>query len=475
MSPRSRLHTAISALALASMLSACAGVGASNRPTRVSDYRNKNIDTALATRALAALNANDPAGAIVLAERAVAKAPKDAGFRALLGNAYFAAGRFASAEQSFKDSLSLYPDQPQVMLKLALVEIAQGKTDDAMAFLDFARPSLDPADYGLALALAGRPADAIPVLREAAGSTRADARVRQNLALAYALAGDWVNARVVASQDISPRDLDERIQGWMQFAGGSKPAAQVAALVGVTPAAVDPGEPVQLALVKDDSQMAAAAPAPAPVSAPQPAPAVEAYYPPPPPPVEVPMATAAPAEAAPAPVVEAAMQQPEVGSITVKLPPAAPVAVAQPAIAAASPTYVPPPIAVEDFPYVEVKRHPKKAPLVIASARSIRAPVQQAVLRTGRSNIVVQLGAFASSGRVLAAWNAAARRHGGLRDYSPMSARFVSARGPVYRLSVKGFASPAEAGKLCNAIKRSGGSCFVRTLAGDRPMQIASR
>ena len=445
MSPRSRLHTAISALALASMLSACAGVGASNRPTRASDYRNKSIDTALATRALAALNANDPAGAIVLAERAVAKTPKDAGFRTLLGNAYFAAGRFASAEQSFKDSLSLYPDQPQVMLKLALVEIAQGKTGDAMAFLDFARPSLDPADYGLALALAGRPTDAIPVLREAAGSTSADARVRQNLALAYALAGDWVNARVVASRDVSPRDLDERIQGWMQFAGGSKPATQVAALVGVTPAAVDPGEPVELALVKDDSRMAAAAPALGPVPAPQPAPAVEAYYPPPPAPVEVPMATAAP------------------------------VAVAQPAIATASPTYVPPPIAVEDFPYVEVKRHPKKAPLAIASAKSIRAPVQRAVLRTSRSNIVVQLGAFASSGRVLAAWSAAARRYGGLRDYSPMSARFVSARGPVYRLSVKGFSSQAEAGKLCNAIKRSGGSCFVRTLAGDRPMQIASR
>ena len=75
--------------------------------------------------------------------------------------------------------------------------------NDALAFLDFARATLDPADYGLALALAGRPADAIPVLQHAAGSPRADARVRQNLALAYALAGDWVNARVVASQDVS--------------------------------------------------------------------------------------------------------------------------------------------------------------------------------------------------------------------------------------------------------------------------------
>lgn len=460
MSTRSRLNTAISALALASLLSGCAGTG--NRLARVSDFRNKDVDTGLATRALMALNANDPAGAIGFAERAIAKTPNDAGFRALLGNAYFAAGRFASAEQSFKDSLSLYANQPQVMLKLALVEIAQGKTDDALAFLDFARSSLDPADYGLALALAGHAADAIPVLREAAGSTRSDARVRQNLALAYALAGDWTNARIVASQDVSPRELDDRIQGWMQFAGGTKPAAQVAALVGITPAAVDPGEPVQLALVKSDAQVAAAAPAAPAVVAPQFAPAPEPYYAPPPP-----VEAVAPAQA---PLVAAAAPQPQAGSITVKLPP-----VAASANVEAAPAYVPPPIAAQNFPYVEVKRHPRKAKAVIAAAPAIRAPVEKAVLRTGKSTTVVQLGAYASSARVLAAWTAAARRHNGLRNYSPVSARFVSASGPVYRLSVRGFASSAEAGRLCTSIKRSGGSCFIRSVAGDRPMQIASR
>lgn len=122
MTAPSRIHKAISALALASMVGGCAATGPSH-PNQVSDYRDKSIDTGLATRALAALNANDPAGAAALAERAVAKTPQDAGFRALLGNAYFACGRFASAEQSYKDSLSLYESQPQVMLKLALVQI----------------------------------------------------------------------------------------------------------------------------------------------------------------------------------------------------------------------------------------------------------------------------------------------------------------------------------------------------------------
>jgi len=490
MRPRTRLHTAVSALALASMLSGCASVGAGSRNARVSDYRNRNVDTGLATRAIAALNANDVAGAIDLAERAVAKTPTDAGFRTLLGNAYFAAGRFASAEQAFKDSLSLYADQPKVMLKLALVQIAQGKSNDALAFLDFARATLDPADYGLALALAGRPADAIPVLQQAAGSLRADARVRQNLALAYALAGDWVNARVVASQDVSPADIDQRIQGWMQFAGGTKPATQVATLVGVTPAAVDPGQPVQLALVKSDTQMAAAAPvavAPQPVIPPPPvvAPAPQPYYAPPPPPpaptpasVAMPTAASIPVEAPLLPAIEAVMPMAEQAPVAL---PTLALVEAAPAIAAAAPAYdappppAPAPVAADDFPYVEVKRHAKKATVAPAAAPKVRAPIQQAVLRTGKSNAVVQLGAYGSSDRVLVAWTIAARRYAALRNYSPMSARFVSASGPVYRLSVKGFASQADASELCSSIKRSGGKCFVRTVAGDRPMQIASR
>jgi cell division septation protein DedD len=57
----------------------------------------------------------------------------------------------------------------------------------------------------------------------------------------------------------------------------------------------------------------------------------------------------------------------------------------------------------------------------------------------------------------------------------PMSARFSSARGTVYRLSVKGFASVSEANSLCSSLRRSGASCFVRSVAGDAPVRFASR
>ena len=91
----------------------------------------------------------------------------------------------------------------------------------------------------------------------------------ENLALAYAISGDWTNARTVAAQDLSADLVDGRIQQWMSLAKPAHAYDQVAALTGVTPAAADPGQPVRLALVKTDSNVAfaQAAPAPAPVEA----------------------------------------------------------------------------------------------------------------------------------------------------------------------------------------------------------------
>src|SRR4051794_7397810 len=252
-----RYASAISLVALASAIASC-----SAPQSHVSSGFGGPAkgEVGLATRALALLNSGDFANATSYAERAVEKTPDDAGFRALLGNAYFAGGRFASAEAAYKDALTIYSNQPQVVLKLALVEIAQGKNDEAVSLLGAASNVLDPADYGLALALAGRPADAIAVLNPAARQTGADARVRQNLALAYALSGDWTQARTIAAQDVPADKIDGRIRQWMQMAKPAQASDQVAALTGVKPAASDPGQPVRLALHKSDSRLAAVVP-----------------------------------------------------------------------------------------------------------------------------------------------------------------------------------------------------------------------
>ena len=418
MSKPIRFGSAISLVALATVIAGCAAP--QHHASSASGLPSGEVG--LATRALAALAANDPATAVGYAEKAVEATPNEASFRALLGSAYFAAGRFASAEAAFKDSLAIDASQPQVTLKVALSQIAQGKNAEAIATLESGRGVIDPADYGLALALAGRPADAVAMLGAAARAEGADSRVRQNLALAYALSGDWTSAKTIAAQDVPADQLDGRMHQWLQLANPAKPGEQLAALIGVTPAASDPGEPTRLALAKPDTQVAQAAPAEPPV--PQ---VAEATVPP-----------IGPMEAAPgdAPVVSEAPTTPSF-TAEVTAPP-------------------PPPVA--------------------RPARVVHAKLPKvAVRRAGKAGAVMQIGAYGNSQRVAAAWNAAARRYGALREYTPMSARFDSAKGPVYRLSVKGFASVNEANALCASLRRGGGTCFVRKFAGDTPVQIASR
>ena len=68
----------------------------------------------------------------------------------------------------------------------------------------------------------------------------------------------------IAAQDISPDLVDARVQQWMALAKPAHSYDQVASLVGVSPAAADPGQPVRLALNADSTRVAAAAPAPLP-------------------------------------------------------------------------------------------------------------------------------------------------------------------------------------------------------------------
>ena len=435
-----RSSSAASLIVLASMIAGCA-VHPRHVATATSAGGKADAEVGLATRAMAALNANDAPAAISFAERAVAKTPTDAGFRTLLGNSYFAGGRFHSAEAAYKDSLTIDASQPQVVLKLALVEIAQGKNVEAVASLNAGRAILDPSDYGLALALAGHPAAAIGVLEAAARQQGADATVRQNLALAYALAGDWTNARTIAAQDVPANQLEDRIQQWMQFAKPAHSFDQVASLVGVKPAAIDAGQPVQLALNKN-------APAPTAVAfATVPAPSAKA--------------------AKPNIAVEASVPAPALASMPTPVPAVAPAPPpSRPTIATLAQSAVTQAKAV-------IASFTHTAPVPAPPAALRKAPAVQA--RRGNSTAVVQLGAYGSPERVVSAWDGEARRFTALKAYLPMSARFASSKGTFYRLSVRGFDTVGEAHALCGSLRRQGGTCFVRNLAGDTPVQYASR
>ncbi|QNN65749.1 tetratricopeptide repeat protein [Sphingomonas rhizophila] len=268
-----RLGVTLTAIGLVGALAGCASPGTKSAMYGKTIFGQK-IDSSnigLATRAQMALASNDVPTAIKLAERAVENSPTDAGFRALLGNAYLAAGRFASAEAAYADSLSLFANQPQVALKLALVQTAQGKNADALANLTASQELLDPADLGLAVALAGRPDQAVQVMEPAARAQNADPRLRQNLALAYALAGNWVMSRTVVEQDVPGDQVEERLEQFRALTKPGKPGVAVASFIGVSPAASDAGQPIRLAVKKAaaKARMAAAkAPSPPPHQSP---------------------------------------------------------------------------------------------------------------------------------------------------------------------------------------------------------------
>ncbi|NUQ18020.1 MAG: tetratricopeptide repeat protein [Sphingomonas sp.] len=449
-----RFSAAVSAIALASMTVGCAA------PQQKIGFGGKaDVNVGLATRALLALNAHQVPSAIDLAERAVEHSPNDAGFRALLGNAYFAAGRFSSAEAAYKDSLTLYSNQPQVILKLALVETALGKKDQAADFLRAGQSVLDPSNYGLALALAGESDEAIEVLDAAARQPGADATVRQNLALAHALAGDWTEAKTIAAQDVPGDQLDARIHQWMQLASPKNPAYQVAALVGVTPAAADAGQPVRLALRKSDTMMAAAAsvpkPAPVAVAAPAPQPKLAEAAP-------APLPNFVEAVAAPAPAPQA---QPAVVT-----PPATNSMVAKAESLAAAPLAILTTAAHKAAAEVAALMPAKPAP---TARPKVRRAATAAAAR-GDSRIVMQIGSYGSPQQVNAGWSRLTQRYPALRAYLPLRARFDSPKGTFWRLSVQGFGNEREAIARCQALKSHGGHCFVRGLAGDKPVEIAS-
>ncbi|WP_325281994.1 SPOR domain-containing protein [Sphingomonas sp.] len=376
--------------------------------------------------------------AIGRAEQAVLLAPDDAAHRALLGRAYLAAGRFNSAAQVFEGVLSLDPADGRTALNLSLARIALGDWQGARRLLDDNASSIQPADRGLAIALAGDPMAAIEVLGAAAREPTANAKVRQNLALALALGGKWSEAHMVASVDLSPADARKRIIEWAHFARPVRATDQVAALLGVTPVE-DGGMPVQLALRPSTPAVAVAA-VPAPMAAYVAVAAAQT-----PPPVEAP-AVPDVAQAAEPRIVFAARQE-IVQSIPQRVNRAAPVRTARADPARSTPN----------------PSEPRPAPRALAGGQ-----------------YYVQLGAFENAGVARDAWSRLSARVSALAGQTPRGMSATVDGGQYYRLSVGGYAR-GDANALCRTVRARGGRCFVRAGAGEavaswaRGAQLASR
>jgi len=213
--------------------------------------------------------------AVALAEAAVLADPQGGESRALLGAAYIEAGRFASAATAFSDAMQLGDTSGRTVLTYSLTLSALGRYAEAQTLLARYERNLDAADYGLAITLAGSPQQGIETLSDALRYGENSPKLRQNLAYAFALKGDWRSARLIAAQDLSADKLDARLGEWAQMAMPEMAIQRVAALLGVTPKA-DTGQPVELALAnfKTVEQFAADLPGqnagPTPVATPAP-------------------------------------------------------------------------------------------------------------------------------------------------------------------------------------------------------------
>ena len=184
--------------------------------------------------------------AVAFAEAAVLAAPRDGASRALLGAAYLEAGRFASAATALNDAIQLGETSGRTVLTYSLALSALGRYAEAQALLVDHERRLDPADYGLAITLAGSPRQGVETLSNALRYGENTPKLRQNLAYAFALNGDWRSARLLAAQDVTADRLDQRLGEWAALSTPQMAVQRVAVLLGVTAKATDGGQPVHL-------------------------------------------------------------------------------------------------------------------------------------------------------------------------------------------------------------------------------------
>ncbi len=396
---------------------------------------------------------------VASAERAVARSPQNASLRAELGLSYLQAGRFTSATSAFDDAMRLGDNSPRTALSLALAKIGAGRGREAVAILDDWRDTIPASDLGLGLALAGESTRGVAILTDALRGGQNTAKLRQNLAYAYALDGRWREARTMMAQDVAADEIDRRISDWAMQGRPEDSQKRVASLLGA-PVRNDPGLPQNLALadtatveqltaeataVQPQQPVAAIGELPAageiPATIPVAAPAVAA----------VSEMLAVPSYSAPAftaPVYSApAYSAPAYeGPVVQAVPSTQPITAGNFATAFTAPAVSAP---------AANWQTPRRAPRTVRVALPAAKPV---VARTGSH--LVQLGSFSSPQGARRGWGVLAARNPNLREYRMVITPAVVNGRNYWRVAAAGFSSGSALG-MCSSVKNRGGVCFA--------------
>lgn len=470
------LKLAASTILVGSVLVSCSAHSAGGRPQSLSGNAEK------------ALAAGKPEKALEKAEAAVALDPRNADLRKTLAQAYLANGRFSSARQSLDDALALGDASARTVISLALIHVAEGRNGAAHALLREHRDTIPASDYGLALALAGETSQGVDILVDLVRSGENSAKVRQNLAFAYALDGRWREAQVMVGQDLDPKVAQDRIAEWARIAHPQAHVQRVASVLGVTPVEFDPGQPVMLALASTPAMaqtateigqqaMVEATPVAGPIELP---PVQDA-------PMELAGVEAAPApifaEAAPAPA--AAAEEPRAML--------APLLVAREIVQPLPGNYRAKPVRKVRARQVAAREpivdqpgngsKPAAAPKAAAARKAAPKPaVAPAVFQKASFSPVsggafaVQLGVFSSTENANRAWAGYSAKHKDLAAFSKVAVPTSVGSRKLHRLTANGFADEKTARAMCAQVRSGGGECIIaRAVAKPAGTQIAAR
>ncbi len=373
--------------------------------------------------------------AVVSAERDVERSPQNASLRAGLGLAYLGAGRFESATTAFDDAMKLGDNSPRTALSLALAKIGSGHGREAVAVLDDWRDGIPASDLGLALALAGESSRGVAILADSLRGGDNTAKLRQNLAYAYALDGRWREARTMMEQDVPADQIDARMSEWALRAKPGDYQARVAGLLGA-PVRSDPGLPEHLAMANSATieQLAAEATAVQPKAAARP--------------------------------VSANGELPAVGEASAATAVAMETNYALPAPVVAEPASAATPVVQDNFASafsapVVAPQYAAPAPRKVTPRRTVRVVLPAAkpvVVRNGTH--LVQLGSYSSPQGARRGWGALTARNPRLRDFRMVITPAVVNGRNYWRVAAAGFNANAASG-MCSSVKIRGGVCFA--------------
>lgn len=416
-----------------------------------------------ANRAEAALAKGKTDKAVAAAEQAVLGDPRNAAYRAMLGNAYLGSGRFQSAATSLNDAMSLGDTSTRTALSLALAYIGAGESQKGVAVLDDWRDNIAPGDLGLAYALAGQPERGIRVLEASLRGGENTPKIRQNLAYAYALASRWREARLMAEQDVPADQVGDRIAEWAEAVDPRSFQYRVASLLNVPSIAADPGQPANLALENFPAaeQLASEAAALHRVA-------------------EAGSQNGGTGDFAKAfgsdeelPAIAEASRdnEPELALARYQAPSTSQPQNFEAAFASPAPQGATPTAVIADTVRFVSEPAVQKMPARFGGAPKPKPTSRIGAMPVGGGHLV-QLGSFYSEQGARRAWGIYAKRHPGLGGHEMKITKAVVSGKTYWRVAATGFA-PADARAMCATVRKAGSGCIPYSAKSPLPGAVS--